>query len=51
MLTLLYIIVVLLLVLANGFLVASEFALVGTLAAQGNHSARRLLDHLSTYDP
>ena len=50
MLTLLYIIVVLLLVLANGFLVASEFALVGvrrsrveTLAAQGNRSASRLL--------
>jgi CBS domain containing-hemolysin-like protein len=58
MLTLLYIIVVLLLVLANGFLVASEFALVGvrrscveTLAAQGNRSASRLPDHLSAYDP
>jgi len=54
-----YIVAVFLLVLANGFFVASEFALVGvrrsrieTLAARGNRSARRLLhllDHLNAY--
>lgn len=54
-----YTIVVFLLVFANGFFVASEFALVGvrrsrieTLAASGNQSARRLLellDNLNTY--
>lgn len=59
MLTVLYIIVVFLLVLANGFFVASEFALVGvrrsrieTLAAGGSRNARRLLhllDHLNAY--
>jgi CBS domain containing-hemolysin-like protein len=59
MLTVLYIIIVFLLVLANGFFVASEFALVGvrrsrieTLAAGGSRSARRLLnllDHLNAY--
>jgi CBS domain containing-hemolysin-like protein len=59
MVTLLYIIVVLLLVLANGFFVASEFALVGvrrsriqTLATSGNSRARRLLtllDNLNAY--
>ncbi|HEX6732968.1 MAG TPA: CNNM domain-containing protein, partial [Pyrinomonadaceae bacterium] len=59
MLTLLYIFIVFLLVLANGFFVASEFALVGvrrsrieTLAAAGSRSARRLLnllDHLNAY--
>ena len=59
MISLLYIIVVFLLVLANGFFVASEFALVGVrhsriemLAASGNRSARRLLgllDSLNTY--
>lgn len=59
MLTLVYILVVFLLVLANGFFVASEFALVGvrrsrieTLAASGNPRARRLLDlldHLNAY--
>ena len=50
MITILYIAAVFLLVLANGFFVASEFALVGvrrsrveTLAAQGNQRARRLL--------
>ena len=50
MVTALYIATVILLVLANGFFVASEFALVGvrrsrieTLAAQGGSSARRLL--------
>jgi hypothetical protein len=55
MLTLRYIIVVLLLVLANGSLVASEFALVAvrrsrveTLAAQGNRGASRLLGLLTT---
>jgi CBS domain containing-hemolysin-like protein len=59
MLTLLYIFIVLVLVLANGFFVASEFALVGvrrsrieTLAATGNRSAQRLLgllDKLNAY--
>ena len=59
MTTILYIIVVFLLVLANGFLVASEFALVGvrrsrieTLAASGSRNAQRLLgllDHLNAY--
>lgn len=59
MVTLLYIATVFLLVLANGFFVASEFALVGvrrsrveTLAAQGNQRARRLLkllDNLNAY--
>jgi CBS domain containing-hemolysin-like protein len=50
MITIVYIAAVFLLVLANGFFVASEFALVGvrrsrveTLAAQGNQRARRLL--------
>ena len=59
MLTVVYIVVVFLLVFANGFFVASEFALVGvrrsriqTLAASGNRSARRLLiliDNLNAY--
>jgi len=59
MVTALYLLLVLFLVLANGFFVASEFALVGvrrsrveTLAASGNRSARRLLgllDHLNAY--
>ena len=59
MVTLLYIIIVLLLVFANGFFVASEFALVGvrrsrvqTLAVSGNPRARRLLnllDNLNAY--
>src|SRR5687768_10705513 len=59
MLTVVYIVVVFLLVFANGFFVASEFALVGvrrsriqTLAASGNPSARRLLnliDNLNAY--
>lgn len=59
MLTVVYIVVVFLLVFANGFFVASEFALVGvrrsriqTLAASGNLSARRLLnliDNLNAY--
>ena len=50
---------VVLLVLANGFFVASEFSLVGvrrsriaTLAASGNKNAQRLLrlvDHLNAY--
>lgn len=54
-----YIVAVFLLVLVNGFFVASEFALVGvrrsrieTIAAQGNRSARRLLrllDNLNAY--
>src|SRR5258705_8709840 len=54
-----YFAIVLLLVLANGFFVASEFALVGvrrsrieTLATQGNRRARRLvrlLDNLNAY--
>ena len=50
MTTVLYIVVVFLLVLANGFFVASEFALVGvrrsrveTLVASGNRNAQRLL--------
>jgi len=56
---LLYILLVLLLVLANGFFVASEFALVGVrrsriemLVARGSRSATRLLellDNLNTY--
>ena len=59
MTTILYIAAVFALVLANGFFVASEFALVGvrrsrveTLAAQGNPRARRLLkllDNLNAY--
>ena len=59
MTTALYLLLVLFLVLANGFFVASEFALVGvrrsrveTLAATGHRSARRLLgllDHLNAY--
>jgi CBS domain containing-hemolysin-like protein len=59
MTTILYLAAVLFLVLANGFFVASEFALVGvrrsrieTLAAQGNSSAGRLLsllDNLNAY--
>ena len=59
MVSLIYIIVVFFLVFANGFFVASEFALVGVrrsrvemLAATGNVSARRLLgllDNLNTY--
>jgi CBS domain containing-hemolysin-like protein len=59
MLTVLYILLVFVLVLANGFFVASEFALVGVrrsriemLAASGNVSARRLLgllDNLNGY--
>ncbi len=59
MVTTLYILLVIFLVLANGFFVASEFALVGvrrsrieTLAATGNRSARRtliLLDNLNAY--
>ncbi len=59
MVTLLYIVIVLILVFANGFFVASEFALVGvrrsriqTLAESGNTRARRLLnliDNLNAY--
>ena len=59
MLTLFYILLVFFLVFANGFFVASEFALVGvrrsrieTLAAAGSNSARRLLrllDRLNAY--
>jgi len=59
MLTALYIILVVVLVLANGFFVASEFALVGvrrsriqTLAATGDVRASRLLsllDNLNAY--
>lgn len=59
MLTTLYILLVFLLVLANGFFVASEFALVGvrrsrilTLAESGNRRARLLLeliDDLNAY--
>jgi CBS domain containing-hemolysin-like protein len=59
MFTVLYLLTVLFLVLANGFFVASEFALVGvrrsrveTRAASGNRNARRLLgllDHLNAY--
>src|ERR671916_845059 len=54
-----YVVVIFLLVLANGFFVASEFALVGvrrsrveTLAATGSRGARRLLgllDDLNAY--
>src|SRR5215510_14809589 len=54
MIAILYFTIVFLLVVANGFFVASEFALVGVrrsriemLAAQGSTSARRLL-HLLT---
>jgi len=59
MLTVLYILLVLFLVLANGFFVAAEFALVGVrrsrveiLAATGDRRARRLLgllDNLNAY--
>ncbi|MET0650720.1 MAG: CNNM domain-containing protein, partial [Pyrinomonadaceae bacterium] len=59
MTTVLYVLLVFVLVLANGFFVASEFALVGvrrsrveTLAATGNRGARRLLgllDNLNAY--
>lgn len=59
MLTVVYIVIVFLLVFANGFFVASEFALVGvrrsriqTLADSGSISARRLLtlvDNLNAY--
>src|SRR5262249_2668893 len=59
MLTALYILLVLLLVFANGFLVASEFALAGVrrsriqmLAAGGDARAQRLfalLDNLNAY--
>jgi CBS domain containing-hemolysin-like protein len=59
MLTVFYLITVVLLVLANGFFVASEFALVGvrrsrieTLAKDGDRRARRLLrliDDLNAY--
>ncbi len=59
MVTALYILVVFLLVLANGFFVASEFALVGvrrsrilTLAEGGNRRAKlllQLLDNLNAY--
>ena len=59
MVTFLYILVVFLLVLANGFFVASEFALVGvrrsrieTLAESGSVRAKRLLnllDNLNAY--
>lgn len=59
MIAVFYFTIVFLLVLANGFFVASEFALVGvrrsrieTLAAQGNRRARRLvrlLDNLNAY--
>jgi len=57
--SLLYLLLVFVLVLANGFFVASEFALVGvrrsrvvTLAADGNKRAKRLLrliDNLNAY--
>lgn len=57
--SLLYLLLVFVLVLANGFFVASEFALVGvrrsrivTLAADGNKKAKRLLrliDNLNAY--
>src|SRR5688500_16966542 len=57
--TLLYIVIVFFLVFANGFFVASEFALVGvrrsrieTLAISGSRSAHRLLgllDNLNAY--
>jgi CBS domain containing-hemolysin-like protein len=59
MISVLYILLVFLLVFANGFFVASEFALVGVrrsriemLVARGSRSARRLLqllDNLNTY--
>ncbi|MGH9961889.1 MAG: CNNM domain-containing protein, partial [Pyrinomonadaceae bacterium] len=59
MFTALNLLLVVFLVLANGFFVASEFALVGvrrsriaTLAAAGNNGAQRLLrliDHLNAY--
>ena len=59
MLTIIYVLVVLLLVFANGFFVAAEFALVGvrrsrieTLAASGDGRATRLLsllDDLNAY--
>src|ERR671939_966781 len=59
MTTILYVLLVFVLVLANGFFVASEFALVGvrrsrvaTLAAAGDRRARRLLglvDNLNAY--
>lgn len=59
MISVLYVLLVFILVLANGFFVASEFALVGVrrsriemLAARGSRSARRLLellDNLNTY--
>jgi CBS domain containing-hemolysin-like protein len=59
MLSFVYILLVFVLVLANGFFVASEFALVGVrrsriemLAERGSKSARRLLellDNLNTY--
>src|SRR5919112_187518 len=59
MTTALYLLLVLFLVIANGFFVASEFALVGvrrsrveTLAANGSRGARRLLgllDDLNAY--
>lgn len=59
MVTILYIILVFFLVLANGFFVASEFALVGvrrsriqTLAEKGSRNAQRLLgliDNLNAY--
>lgn len=59
MISVLYILLVFFLVFANGFFVASEFALVGVrrsriemLAARGNRSAQRLvelLDHLNVY--
>jgi CBS domain containing-hemolysin-like protein len=59
MLSVLHVAIVILLVLANGFFVASEFALVGvrrsriaTLAAGGDKRAQRLLgllDHLNAY--
>ena len=59
MISVLYILLVFFLVFANGFFVASEFALVGVrrsriemIAARGSRSARRLLvllDNLNTY--
>jgi CBS domain containing-hemolysin-like protein len=59
MISVVYILLVFLLVFANGFFVASEFALVGVrrsriemLAARGSRSANRLLDllnNLNTY--
>src|ERR1700746_2779109 len=59
MLSFVYIVLVFVLVLGNGFFVASEFALVGVrrsriemLAERGSKSARRLLellDNLNTY--